>query len=150
VTTTNHLLTGTIIGLVVHQPLVAVALAFASHFVQDAIPHFGYYGKGLGEAFKHKSVYFVEALNIIGIPLLISLLLHSHQSFWVFAAAFAAVSPDFMWVYRYFWFEKKGLTPPTGLLAHFHQKVQWYEKPMGVIIELIWLIGGFILLMQIL
>ncbi|HEY1835971.1 MAG TPA: hypothetical protein VGG13_04080 [Candidatus Saccharimonadales bacterium] len=132
-TTTNHALTGAAIALAVKQPELAILLALASHFAVDAVPHYGYDGGGFGDAFKHKMTFVSEAINIIGIPLLVYLLWR--QSIWAWLAAFAAVSPDLMWVYRYFWFERKGLTPPTGPITKFHIKIQWAERPWGVAVE---------------
>ena len=40
-TATNHALTGAIIGLVIGEPVLAIALAFASHFICDALPPVG-------------------------------------------------------------------------------------------------------------
>jgi hypothetical protein len=39
-TLTNHLLTGAAIAKLLPSP-VAIPIAFASHFVLDALPHFG-------------------------------------------------------------------------------------------------------------
>lgn len=38
---TNHALTGAAIAVVIKQPILAIPLAFVSHFICDAIPHFG-------------------------------------------------------------------------------------------------------------
>jgi hypothetical protein len=37
---------GAIIALAISQPLIALPLAFVSHFVLDALPHYGYGGGG--------------------------------------------------------------------------------------------------------
>jgi len=42
---TNHVLAGSIIGLTVKEPSLAIIIAFASHFVMDMMPHFGYFGR---------------------------------------------------------------------------------------------------------
>jgi hypothetical protein len=41
---TNHVLSGAIIGAVTRRPVVAFAAGIASHFVLDAIPHWGDWG----------------------------------------------------------------------------------------------------------
>ena len=46
-----------------------------------------------------------------------------------------SLSPDAMWVYRYFWFERRGLAPPAGPVTRFHLAVQRYEVQWGIIIE---------------
>ena len=42
---TNHMVTGAVIALVVKQPALALPLAFLSHFVLDALPHYGERGE---------------------------------------------------------------------------------------------------------
>lgn len=132
-TTSNHIFTGAAIALAIRQPLLALPLAHVSHFALDALPHYGYSGDGYSEAFKHKLTFVMESVNIIGVPLLVILLWH--QSVWVWLAAVAAISPDFMWVYRYFWFERKGLVPIPGPLTRFHKHVQWCEREWGILVE---------------
>lgn len=133
-TTSNHLFAGAIIALSVQQPAFAIPLAFMSHFLMDAMPHYGYEGRDYGKAFKHKLTFVMESVNIVGVPLLFYLLWG--QSIWVFVAAVAALSPDFMWVYRYFWFERKGLPAPGGALTKFHHDIQRYERSWGILVEI--------------
>jgi hypothetical protein len=137
-TTSNHIYTGAVIALAVQNPILALPLAFASHFVLDALPHYGYDGEGYGEAVKHKLTFVMESVNIIGIPLLVYLLWG--QSPWVWLAAVLAISPDFMWIYRYFWFERKGLVPPAGPITRFHKRIQWCERKWGILVEVPFLI----------
>ena len=41
---TNHVLSGALIGALVRAPLPAFAVGVASHFVLDAVPHWGQWG----------------------------------------------------------------------------------------------------------
>ena len=41
---TNHVLSGALIGALARRPLPAFALGVASHFVLDAVPHWGEWG----------------------------------------------------------------------------------------------------------
>jgi hypothetical protein len=50
-------------------------------------------------------------------------------------AALLASSPDLMWLYRYYRYERKGKTYAGGRLMRFHQRIQWFERPWGHIIE---------------
>ncbi len=38
----NHAMTGAVIGLAITAPVVAMPIAFFSHFALDALPHFGF------------------------------------------------------------------------------------------------------------
>lgn len=135
-TTANHLLAGALVAVSVKNPALA-------------LPHFGYEGKGYGEAFKHRLIWIMEAFGLAGIIALL-LILRGHGCL-VYVAAVVAVSPDFRWPYRYFWFGRKGLKPPKAdPITRFHQKAQWCEHPWGILIELPWFIALFCLLRVIL
>jgi hypothetical protein len=141
-TATNHALSGALIGAVITQPLIALPLAFASHFVLDAIPHLGFDDHGGHHKAKKMfagmllaDAFFLSAvmvwLFIIGAPLL------------VFACLFLAGSPDFIWAYRYIFKEKFGKKPEPvkNLFNRFHARIQtsqtlqgvWVEAPLAVL-----------------
>ena len=142
-TVSNHVLVGSAIALAVHQPILALPLAFGSHFVLDALPHFGWSGQGYGELFRHRLFYVGEGLDFIG---LVVLVLTINFAVWTtLAAVILAVSPDFEWPYRYFLFERRGLRPPSTFLTKFHQKIQWGERPWGIVVEVVFFIIGYAL-----
>ncbi len=124
------------IALILQEPLLALPLAFLSHFVLDSLPHYGIVGdEGYYAIIKYPQTKVMVALDLVGSIVLLILL--RNQPWYVFAAMFLAVSPDFIWLYRYFWFEKKGKKPPLpGPLTKFHQKIQWGERIWGVYVEL--------------
>ena len=132
----NHAVVGAGIALLIKQPLLALPLAFLSHFVLDALPHFGIVGDKTYEIiFKLKRTYLMVLIDIVGI-IILTLLLWG-QAWYVFVAAFLAVSPDFMWLYRYFGFERFGKEPPKpGPITRFHQNIQWGERIWGIYIEI--------------
>jgi hypothetical protein len=131
----NHAVTGAVIAIGVRQPVLALPLALASHFALDALPHFGYSQQGFNEAFKHRITYAQIGFSVMAGLLLVYLL--RDQAAIVFLAAFLAVLPDFMWLYRYFGFERKGLEPPGGVITRFHKRIQWCERPWGIFIEVL-------------
>ncbi len=45
---TNHVLSGALIGALARRPLPAFALGVASHFVLDAVPHWGEWAASAG------------------------------------------------------------------------------------------------------
>jgi trigger factor len=98
-TATNHALTGAAIGLLVGNPLIAIPLAIASHFICDIIPHFGSQDSSVSWiGSKPFKIYLViDALICFA---LVVLLYASHPLHWQTAAvsAFAAASPDFFWI----------------------------------------------------
>lgn len=134
-TETNHVTTGALIAVVIDKPVIALPLALLSHFVLDAIPHYGYEGSGYGEAFKHRALYVEQAVSLTALVFILFMI--RDQGFVVYLAGLIALLPDFMWPYRYFFFERVGKTPPGGPITKFHQWVQWWEKPAGIVPEII-------------
>lgn len=140
----NHLATGAVIALALDKPLLVVPLALVSHFVLDGVPHFGYPGEeGYAEAFRHRLSYFSLIFDLLGIGILLTLLGTRH--WYAAVAGLIAASPDLMWLYRYFGFERRGKRPPDWWIARFHMKIQWCEREWGIIIEIIYSIGALLL-----
>ncbi|TSC88328.1 MAG: hypothetical protein G01um10147_233 [Microgenomates group bacterium Gr01-1014_7] len=137
---TNHVLAGSIIGFTVKEPSLAIILAFASHFVMDALPHFGYPGrKGWPEALKHKLSYIAGFIALFS-TLIVSLFLITNNMWFPFLCGFVAASPDLAGWYNYAFYEKHGKSA-TGILellhVQFHRRIQKFERPWGLYIEAI-------------
>lgn len=148
-TATNHALSGALIGLVVTQPLIALPLAFVSHFVLDAIPHFGFdeHGGHLKVKKKFHKVLYIDALLL---TLLILFLLVSGASWLVFACLFLAGSPDIIWAYRYVVKEKLGKAAPSPKNAfnRFHSHIQKSQTFKGLYVEVPFALIFFVLIVQ--
>jgi len=126
-TATNHALSGALIGAVITQPLLAIPLAFASHFILDAIPHFGL--DDIGGHTDKKNVKLFHKILLVDTLLLLAVFvwLYSIGASWlVFVCAIVAGSPDFVWAYRYIFQEKFGKEKPRpkNWLNGMHAKIQ--------------------------
>jgi hypothetical protein len=142
----NHALTGAIIGLVVGEPLIAVPAALASHFVCDVIPH---YGSSLPDSEEIKSQLFrrllyADAILCVG---LVALLAVRQPVHWWLAAvcAFVAASPDLLSINRYI----RANTHKqwrSGPYVAFASRIQWFERPIGAVVEVAWFVAAIILL----
>ncbi|MDB5186355.1 MAG: hypothetical protein JWL85_878 [Candidatus Saccharibacteria bacterium] len=146
-TATNHAVTGAAIALAIQNPWIALPAAFLSHFILDALPHFG------GDETLHRKKRFQQLLMLdaLGCFLIVLALVIAQPMGWFVAvvAAFLATSPDFMWASAYFR-ERRGLagnafnTP----IRRFHKKIQWQERPDKrlLIVEVLWfaLFAGFL------
>ena len=146
-TAINHAMTGTVIGLLVGQPLAAVPLAIGSHFVCDALPHFG---TGLPEKIVLKSNKFrnylvAEAALCL---LLVVWLTVGRPEHWLLAVicAFAATAPDLLSMNRYFKV-RNGQHWQPGRYSKFAAAIQWFERPIGVVVEIAWFAAAIVLLM---
>ena len=136
-TITNHILAGSIIGLAVSNPVLAIVLAFVSHFAMDVLPHFGYEGKNGYVVFKHKLMRIVSVATFVSSLIVVIFLTATGNWFALFTGLIAA-SPDALGFYNYLKHERKEL-PSTGVIGVFHVKfhryIQWCERPWGVAVE---------------
>lgn len=135
----NHALTGAVIGIASGNAWLAVPVALASHFALDAIPH---YGDGHTEPDGPSFTYTLIIDGLVCIVLVI--VLASWQPMhWQLAAvcAFLATSPDLMWIGRYR-NARRGLKPPKfNPLMRFHSQIQWFQRPVGAVVEMAWGVG---------
>lgn len=134
-TAANHALTGAFVATAIKQPVLAVPVAFLSHFVCDAIPHFDVKFK-----FGEKSMF----LYLLGdglVALLFAAFLLSQgvkNPVLLAACGFAAMSPDLMWLYYGLRDGTHSKKDHQGKLAHFHSWIQWRTGKSEIIIEIIW------------
>ena len=143
-TLTNHLLTGSLLAKLLPLPL-AILLAFCSHFVLDALPHFGL--EDIGRTKRRKTLWVgVLVLDaIVAISLAIWLVVTGHYT-WLLTGL-VAFSPDLAWIYRFIFKEGLGKSPlarGTGnRLSRFHANIQKYERGWGGIVEVVYAIVIF-------
>jgi hypothetical protein len=144
-TAANHALTGAAIAAVVKQPLLALPLAFISHFVCDALPHFG-----IDMKFRSKQMYTWLAVDgILAVACAAALLLAGVSNPLLLAVAgFFAMSPDLAWLY----YGLKGKLEDKSaldLLSRFHSNIQWYQKVPGLGVEIIWAVMMFTVILRV-
>ena len=124
------------------QPLLVIPLAFVSHFFLDMIPHFGIHEHDATQRNKSIAFCFMLAIDIVlAVTLLAFLptLLHHAIKWWVvLIGMLAAWLPDAIWI-RHFVHDIRGKVGyRKGRFAAFHQKIQWFERPPGLVVELVW------------
>ena len=138
----NHLLAGAAIAFAVKQPVLALPLAFASHFVLDALPHYGFERQGFDVWRTKKSAGLLLVLDAIGITLVVGFLV-MQQEYIALIAGLVAASPDSVWIYRYFRFERRRRTAAYNWINRFHLAVQWCERRWGIYVEFVFYIALF-------
>ena len=145
-TAVNHALTGTVIGLVVGEPLIALPAALVSHFVCDALPHFG---SALPQTKRLKTDNFrnylvVEFLLCVSIVVALAAFRPDH---WQLAAAcaFLATSPDLLWINRYLKI-RRGKHWKRSAYARFAGNIQWFERPIGAVVEIAWFVAAVVII----
>jgi hypothetical protein len=145
-TATNHALTGALIGLTVQNPWLALPAAFISHIVCDILPHFGAANPDWLSS-KSFKVYLLTDAALCG--LLVLGLGVSHRPNWLLASlcAFVAAAPDFLWI-RKFLAILKGKSYTYNVTERFLADIQWFQKPIGAVVEAAWFVGAVVLLGQ--
>ena len=139
------MMTGALIALAVHQPALAIPLAFASHFATDMLPHYGYGDVPFHERDTQNHFLIKQTADTYFALVLFWLVpyaLRNSQAPWVTMwCMFAAAVPDVVWAYQYVVAQRKGVYSPLNWYARFHKAIQWCERPWGAYVELAWFIG---------
>lgn len=134
-TATNHALTGAAIATLIRQPLLAIPIAFASHFFCDALPHFGMKLK-----FGSRGMWTYLYAEAFAMLILMTFLLISGTEqavAYLVVGSLVAMSPDLAW-YVYGKKGKLGKPEKYSRLNKIHSKIQWSETKWGIIPELFW------------
>jgi len=135
----NHAITGGVIGLAIGNPL-AIPVAFASHFLFDALPHMGMEDE---ERIRNRKMMLIGiAVDIVLIAVVYGAAIVNAVPWYVFASMIAAMSPDFVWIYRFIFEENMGKTEPGPLsgLNKWHIEIQTHMGLSGVFIEVFWFV----------
>lgn len=143
-TATNHVITGIVLATAIRQPAIALPLAFVSHFVLDAIPHFGNHKLTHGKV-QNFSIFLAVDMAIAASLLLVTFFLAPQGWQAMVAAGVLAASPDLMWVPEYISMLRSKPEPKKNWIKNFHSRIQC-ESPSGAIIELVWFFGMMYLL----
>lgn len=129
---TNHALTGAVIGAYLPLP-IAVPAAFASHFVLDAIPHYGIKHGKRNHSRTYKLIVFCDTFVALSIAFTAALLHKWHMEI----TGWVAWSPDLLWVIYYFAHGRDLHLKPKNWFMRFHMDIQWSETPKGILVELV-------------
>jgi hypothetical protein len=97
------------------------------------------------------SKVFVRYLLVdaAGCAALVLLLFTLDAPHWFLASicAFLAASPDFLWI-RKFIASQKGEGYKYSRLERFLGWIQWFQRPIGAFVELVWFAAASVLLWQ--
>ncbi len=147
----NHAMTGALIGATVSEPAAALPLAFASHFLLDAVPHYDpASGSTVSNITSKKFIREQLLLNGALCFLLVVILALSQPKHWIVVAvcAFLGASPDLFWIPRFLHAKRTGTDKaPSNVFLKFHSNIQWLTGPHLLPVELIWLAGSTLLLL---
>lgn len=135
-TGTNHTLVGAIIAVTLPPPLVP-AVALISHFVLDALPHFGRHPEiNPGDRRHYPKIfkYWLVGDAILCFTALFGAwALFPNKWLIITIGAFFAAGPDFLWL-----LEPHAKTRWAKKFFAFAKWIQWGERPWGWILEIIY------------
>lgn len=127
----NHALVGGLIGYALPLPVAAPA-AVVSHFLLDMLPHYGLPYKLRDRSKLWKPLFiadFIATAALIIIPV-------SIQNYPMLICGVLAVLPDFVWVMHFIKKRTFDLGEHTNWYTKYHAKIQRYERPWGVWVEM--------------
>lgn len=134
----NHAMSGAIIGLTISSPVIAGGLAFASHFVLDAVPHHVDNERYPIGSRPFTRILITDALLCVGLVAVLFAALPVWTAATAALCAFLATSPDMMWIGRFVTARRSGNDPGAkGFMQNVHAKTQWNETPQGKWVEFV-------------
>lgn len=132
-TASNHVAAGALIAAALPQPALAIPLAFISHFVMDALPH---YGDNDNHSWLNRHFKYVLGVDMLLTSAILLTLIAAQPVGWVLLVicGLVAVSPDILWV-PYFLADLKHEQREHSRLAKLLKWIQWGEHPWGIYLE---------------
>lgn len=143
-TAPNHALTGALIGLTVANPVLALPLAFLSHLVCDAIPHYDMDERDEAKRIGSRQfliTYLLLPAAICG--LIVLALALARPAHWFLAAwcAFVAAGVDLFWIPRFVYVKRTGQDMPLrNWFLRLHKAIQWRTGPRLIWVEAVWFV----------
>jgi hypothetical protein len=128
----NHVVFGSLIAVITPEPALALPLSFGSHFVLDAIPHYGSDPQAPRGSRAYNLRILVDAV-LSTLVILLFLSLNPPRRGLLLACVFFAILPDLIWPVALF-IKHRG---PLWAFFKFHKTIQ-RESRKGIILELIW------------
>ena len=128
---TNHAFAGSIIGAILPLP-VAIPVAFASHFVMDALPHYGISHSKRNKHAVYRLIVFSDTFIALSYAAAATVLHKWNMEI----CGWVAWSPDLVWVVYYLTHNRDLHIKPKNSFMRFHKSIQRYERPWGIVIDL--------------
>jgi hypothetical protein len=128
----NHALTGAVLGLTIRNPAMLAPAAVLSHFVLDAIPHFGHHESSL-KSTRWRITGLVDGL-VTALAVTVALLIWPQYTNHIMLGVGFAILPDLFYIPEILLGRRI-----TGWFGRWHSRIQWGENPTGWPVDLAWL-----------
>ena len=141
-TMTNHFMTGALVAVIFRRPEVAIPVAFASHFVIDALPHYGYGYIHPKERDRQNRFIFkqtIDAYTALALFWIVPYLLRNYLAPLITGACMlAAFIPDAIWTLHFVKAQRGHAYPELNWFNRLHKAIQWCERSWGIYVEVMW------------
>jgi hypothetical protein len=127
----NHALTGGLLAKYLPAP-IALPLALASHFILDSLPHYGIPHKQRDKSWFWRIFFTCDFI----ITLSFAILQIKWHHYIIFLGGFLGMAPDLIWVGQVTKDRSFKLRTNTNRYTRWHAKIQRYERPWGIWIEI--------------
>lgn len=146
-TATNHAVMGSIVAVGVANPVIGLPLALLSHFVLDALPHFGAHTVAKPGSKEFSAILKTDAFLTVSFLLLVTFAgYRAGLTWWLLPlGGILGGIPDLMWL-KHYHNDIEGEDKHWDIVRRTHKKIQRYELSWGWIIESAWFIATVALL----
>lgn len=143
----SHVATGAFIASKVSNPVIAIPLILASHFLEDWVPHWDV-GTGLSNGSRKKSHALVmEVIELIISFIIVFFFWQWHQGgvpVWIYFGGMVGIIPDFLEFPRnFFHYEPFFLKPINAFHGLFHHSTP--DMLLGLTPQVVVLVAIFLL-----
>lgn len=150
-TSFNHCMTGAVITLAVKNPYLVVPLCFASHYLQDAIPHHDYFSGGGKKVLQGKFNVLLAFDIALSLALIVWFVSVYPDYRWILLAGMVtAASPDLAWGYHLLYKARLRNQPlRLGPVTRLHKRIgtEW-AGAKGMAVEIGWFLLAGVLILQ--
>lgn len=146
-TATNHAVMGSIVAVGVVNPVIGLPLALASHFLLDALPHFGAHTIAKPGSKEFSAIITFDTFLTVSFFVIASFAgYRAGLPIWLVpVGAMLGWIPDAMW-YKHYQNDLRGEDKHWDIVRRAHKKIQRYEVSWGWIVESVWFVASVALL----
>ncbi len=139
---TNHTLTGVLLGLTIDDPLLLAPAGVASHLLLDVVPHFSPDArKDYNPSFR-STIFLVWGSLDFAVSVIVTIgacLAWPRRAGHIALGVVAADLPDLTYIpIVLFGRRRTDRVPGYKSVINFLVRIQWYERPPGIITEVLW------------
>jgi hypothetical protein len=127
----NHGLTGGLIAYYLPLP-IALPAAVASHFLLDMLPHYGIQHNKRNKSYFWKIFFTIDFFATFGLA---AYAVYDHH-YAMFLGGLLATAPDYIWVGYVVKNGSFDFRKNKSRYMRWHMRIQRYERPWGIWLEL--------------